>query len=70
MILTTRDRKQLTPDKFLEPKAGYALPHVCEEEDEWMKWCRCPGTVIRRHQKKAGGSYVKPCSNCGRRIKA
>ncbi len=69
MILTNRDLKQLTPRLFLEPKAGYALPHVCEEEDKWQKFCQCKTTVIRRKAIGTDGSYIKPCSKCGRKIK-
>ncbi len=71
MLLTNRDRKQLTPKLFKQPKAGYSLPQVCEEEEEWQKFCQCKTKVVRRKMYiGTDGSYViKPCSRCGRRIK-
>ena len=71
MILTNRDSKWLNRNhqKFLEPKAGYELPQVCEEEEKWQKFCQCKTTVIRRKAIGTDGSYIKPCSKCGRKIK-
>ena len=72
MMLTSRDTKWLNRNhqKFLEPKAGYELPQVCEEEEKWQKFCQCKTTVIRRKAIGTDGSYIiKPCSRCGRKIK-
>lgn len=69
MQFTSRDLKQLRPHLFLEPKAGYNMPHVVEEEDKWQRFCQCETTVVRRKAIGTDGSYIKPCVQCGRKIK-
>ncbi len=59
MQLTNRDLKQLTPKLFKQPKAGYDLSHVAEEEERTM-YCKC---------NLPDADWIKPCPSCGRRVR-
>jgi hypothetical protein len=59
MKLTNRDLKQLNPKNFLQPKAGYNLSHIADEEER-MVYCKCEP----RHKV-----IIKPCPRCGNRAR-
>ena len=61
MKLTTRDLKQLRPREFRQPKAGYDIEQIGDEEDRLRTaYCKC---LPRKT------NWMMPCRDCGRRVR-